>query len=344
LLEFIKMATWRWISNDFDMEDPEFANKVVLEVMMRENWPLYRLHDSKTLKFEKTLIWDKKPDQVKNDFVKEFDRLFWAWKWEGYIKSKNLKISDLSYFDKMDVDTKLLLISLHTFTERFKEISKEDIKWKEEDWLTEIWNQITAEISQSLNNVLSEFSGLDKDSLKPLKDKDWNPLFTSTELEFMDLYYDINGAWWFNLADETNNTLSQLAAVAVPAIVWGIVLAAVAAPVVWTWLIATWVAAWVWGSIGSWVLDTRGYDTNAELVTDLSTDLLVGWATWWLWGKVLGWVKYFSDHRSIFAWIDLVVFWFAPELWRYNLIKHIFSNENWLYEENEEIDKIFLEN
>jgi hypothetical protein len=364
MLEFAKMITGRWIRNDWDMEDSDTANQIIMdEVMQWKWWILERLLKSDKIEFglwemEKNIHW-KKPEKV----VDEFKELTGKW-WISSDELLGNKLSELSpeiSYKELSVNQKIDILVLSEITEKLKKETINNIN----DFYNAL-NKISAEATNNINNSIqnafwakwNNWNGLDKDELSKLTDETWEPLFKGMELEFIDLFNDINWSGIFNGSDWVNNTVAKISIVLVPTVIaW--ILAAAAVPVAawaaWTAYLVQWWVAWFWAFVANNAINWEWYDTAKEAGTKLWTDLWLSVVSWWVgnWASWRIWLKglkpWLTNMKKIGIWTwavgtDVLALWIAPEVWRQMLLLKWFYDPEHLYEENEEIDKIFLEN
>lgn len=315
ILEFVKLVTWRWIRNDWNVEDTESANLILLQILWRENGILSRLTTNDKLKIEDKESTKKWPKKVIDDFVWAINRIYIVWEngksnklnWEAILAQLNFddlallwdkKYEDLEIKDQIKITslakiTKALKPKVRRYTRyRWKVTSNEsktrytrDEFWQLiqngiEDWKKEVNKMISKVFDWKW--IRQSLFWMNKRSLKKMKNLDWSQMFSDIEMDIIDLYVDINWNWFLNGSDSTNTTLASIGLTLIPTVVWGIIIAsavAAAAPVVGWSVLLYWAVAWVWASVTSWTVNWKWYDSYEEMYVDLWTDVLVWWAT-----------------------------------------------------------------
>lgn len=351
-INFIRIITWRNLT-DSEWNEKKYANTKISDIpvwlygteteYIEENKVFVKPEFKQTDIANKALIYlmynhsimDKVVEKSKNTFILE-DKIFL----ENDSKIKDVDLvfeKSLGQLKEIWINTETLISEMWIDNLRWKKISdlkfdeilklgvlfrvsksiKDNLKnlkwktpqeiisflqWKNQEALAEGFKELNKSFSSNFNKWLSWITSKDLGLEKEFA-------------EIFDLYGEINGRWFFNLADEnwfSKNFLNISTWVVLS--VWVLTAAIVLSPAVmavwWAGLLIAWAEIWLTTTIASQLMSDKWYDTVKEAawwiwtqawVDIVSSALFTAWSWWVIWKF---WWKTFSStlEKELRAW------------------------------------------
>jgi len=327
-----------------DYKDSDIANQALMYLVTEPKGILEKLQASPLFKMEDEKVWDRFANDIAKktlDRIDSFEKqygvaLLWdtddqGWK-EVFLNLPNKPYNQLNFQEKILVS---YLVRLDTYIES---------KWTKyaqfHIWQARTNPNYTTEGLQDF--LIKGFIGVYNDTQKFVSDS----FEDNFDAQFSDTSTWLSGTegayFWLNESDSEIITLLNdinwagldiSDSVWSMSKIWGKILAVMAlsialgwplALMMWGWFIAQWTVIWiVSGPIGNMIM-WKDYDTNKELITDITTDAMVNgsigaWAWWiarWFASQNLNvFSNAWANKNNLIFWWDLSAgIWF--EMWR----------------------------
>ena len=346
--------TLREMTIDDNYRSPEYANKAILYIVYRKWWLMSRVSVKEAFKIQDEKLNWRTPVEIVTQVKEKLEKYDWwiiqlriLWLWE-ILNTRETDYQNLSFDEKIYISILLRLIDKLTIPKRT--FHQRQLYWNK----IQIWEEYKELNNLNINDLLIIFQEISiewyEDLFSWLHDnlgsglwkkasdlwiEDW-----SIEQEIFNLFKDINWMWFFDISDESWETMKSswrfVGMIWLMALVWYVVW-----PFIWAGALLTvsgqvklWAAMWFSGSAITIAMDSKGYETFGDMALDTWSDFAlwtVLWAIWgWLTHKIWSrlqilWQqeflskKWFQNHGlTVF---DAVILWMLLESHRIEYIE-----------------------